>query len=428
MQKNKDFVCSEISPADGRKALPVVVARKTLGNQSRTNRVSALSHTVPIKMPIYTFMNQWTQHLWPLPKPVVVVLALALTLLIGSLDYITGRDFAVSPYYLLPICWAGWVAGRRAGVIIALASTATWFIADFLSGYVYHESLTPYWNALMFLILFLFVVYLISAFQSAHQHLEETVQQRTAALQAEIAERKRQEIAKVQAERLAMVGTMAAQVAHEIRNPLGSITLNLDLIRREIDKLAEASGCSPGEARGLAQEMREEVHRIQRVIQEYLQFARLPKPQKRPVDLNAFLNPKLLFLGTELEQANVTLRTHFDPALTTIHADAEQLWQAILNLIRNSREAMPDGGELAIGTWRDSGQALVRVTDNGKGMTDDQIKQLFVPFFTTKKEGTGLGLALVQQIVTEHGGHIECESVSGKGSTFTIFLPIAEKS
>jgi signal transduction histidine kinase len=88
---------------------------------------------------------------------------------------------------------------------------------------------------------------------------------------------------------------------------------------------------------------------------------------------------------------------------------------------------MPEGGELDIGTWRDGGQALLRVTDNGKGMSEEQVKRVFEPFYTTKKEGTGLGLALVQQIVTEHGGHVECQSTRGKGSTFTIFLPLAEK-
>ena len=120
-----------------------------------------------------------------------------------------------------------------------MAGTVTWFIADLMSGFIYPHPLTPYWNALMLFVFFLVVVYLLSAFQTAHYHLEETVQRRTAALQAEIQERKRLEAAKLQAERLAMVGTMAAQVAHEVRNPLGSITLNLDLIHKEIDKLAE---------------------------------------------------------------------------------------------------------------------------------------------------------------------------------------------
>jgi signal transduction histidine kinase len=372
-------------------------------------------------------MNRFLNQLWSPPKPVVVVLAWVLTFLIGSLDYLTGRDFAVSPYYLVPLCWAGWVAGRRAGIWLAFASTITWFVSDYMSGYFYQHTLTPVWNALMFLILFLFVVYLITGFKAAQYHLEDTVQERTAALQAEIQERKKLEAAKIQSERLAMVGTMAAQVAHEIRNPLGSITFNLDLIHREIDQLARADGHSPNEARTLANEMRAEVRRIQRVIEDYLQFARLPKLQRQPVALNGFLDQKLAFLRTELERDKVKLRTHFDPALPAINADAEQLWQAMLNLIRNSRQAMSDGGELTIGTWRDGNRALVRITDNGKGMTEDQLQKLFMPFFTTKREGTGLGLALVQQIVTEHGGHVECESVAGQGSTFTIFLPMTDK-
>lgn len=175
----------------------------------------------------------------------VVILAWMLMFLIGSLDYVTGRDFAVSPYYILPICWVAWVVGRRAGTWLAIASTIAWFVSDISSGYFYHHALTPVWNALIFLILFLFVVHLIAAFKEAHYHLEETVQRRTAALEAEIQERKRLESAKLQAERLAMVGTMAAQVAHEIRNPLGSMTFNLDLIRSEVDKLAQSGEARP---------------------------------------------------------------------------------------------------------------------------------------------------------------------------------------
>ena len=373
-------------------------------------------------------MNQAMRHLLSPPKTVVVVLAWALMLLIGSLDYVTGRDFAVSPYYLLPICWASWVAGRRAGVWLAVASTVTWFVSDSMSGYVYEHTLTPYWNAVMFLILFLFVLHLISEFQVAHYHLEETVQQRTAALELEIKERRRLEAAKIQAERLAMVGTMAAQVAHEVRNPLGSITLNLDLIQKEITTLAERGGHSPDESRELVAEMREEIQRIQRVLEEYLQFARLPKPQLRPVALNELLGQKLDFMDGTFERARVKRQTHFDPAVGVIQADAGQLWQATLNLIRNSLDAMPDGGELTVGTWREGGQVRLRVTDTGKGMSEEQRNRVFAPFFTTKPGGTGLGLALVQQITAEHGGHLECESTQGKGSTFTIFLPVDKKN
>jgi len=364
-----------------------------------------------------------------LPGLWVILLALALAALIGFLDDRTGRDLAMSAFYLIPICWASWAAGRRAGLLLAITCTVLWFVADLKTGYQYSHPLIPYWNALMLLVFFLVVVSLLAAFQDAHHHLEETVQQRTAALKSEIAERKRLEIAKLQAERLAVVGIMAAEVAHEVRNPLGSITLNLDLIHNEIGKLAAASGHSCIEGHRLVDEMREEVHRILRVIGDYLQFARLPKSQRVRLALNELLDQKLAFMNGEFNQAGIKLRTRFDPALTTVNADAGQLWQATLNLIRNGLEAMAnDGGTLIVSTQRNGREALLRVIDTGKGMNEEQLQQIFVPFFTTKAQGTGLGLAVVQQIVIEHGGHVECESAPGKGSTFTIVLPLADKT
>jgi signal transduction histidine kinase len=373
-------------------------------------------------------MDKLLQRVLLPPRQVTVLLALALAVLIGIVDYASGREVSVSAFYLIPIGWACWVAGRKAGLFLATATTVLWFIADLGTADHYGHPVIPYWNALMLLALFMVVVYLLSAFQDSHRYLEETVQRRTAALQTEIAERKRLEIAKLQAERLAAVGTMAAEVAHEVRNPLGSIALNLDLIQKEIEKIAGTPGYSPEEGRTLVDEMRAEVQRIQNVLEAYLQFARLPKPQRRALVLNELLDQKLAFLNGEFERAGVKLQTRFDPALRTISADAEQLWQATLNLIRNGLEAMPEGGELTVSTWREGGQARLRVADSGKGMSGEQVKQMFTPFFTTKPEGTGLGLTLVQQIVTEHGGHVECESIVNQGSAFTIFLPVTQES
>jgi signal transduction histidine kinase len=371
-----------------------------------------------------------------------VSLALTLSGLLGFVEYATGYDFHLTALFLVPISWAGWVVGRRAGLVLAITSTVFWLVADLMTGHPYKHPVIPYWNALMLLAFFVVIVYLLSGFQEIHkqllvaqsqlqnqnERLEETVRQRTAALEAEIVERERLEKAKLQAERLAMVGTIAAQVAHEVRNPLGSITLNLDLVGKEIERLAEAGGHPAQEGRTLVHEMREEVHRIQRVIEDYLRFARLPRMQRKPLKLNEFLDQKLAFMEPAFESARVHVRTEFDTRLKTINADAEQIWQALLNLLRNSLEAMPAGGTLTISTQRDNGQGLLRVSDSGKGMSEGQLKQVFVPFFTTKPRGTGLGLPLTQQILNEHGAQLECASIVGKGTTFTIRFPLDEKT
>ncbi len=244
----------------------------------------------------------------------------------------------------------------------------------------------------------------------------------------DITERKRLENLALQSERLAVIGQMSAQVAHEIRNPLGSITLNLDLVRKEIDTLGASSRHSPREGRELVDILRGEARRIQRVIEDYLRFARLRKPQRQSVRLHDLIEQKLGFLHAVFEQSRVELRTQFDASLPPVWVDAEQIWQALLNLLHNALEAMPDGGTLTLQTARVGDRAVVRVTDSGRGMTDDQVRQLFTPFHSTKPGGTGLGLALAQQIISEHGGRIECQSDPGRGTTFTVWLPLAEET
>ncbi len=122
------------------------------------------------------------------------------------------------------------------------------------------------------------------------------------------------------------------------------------------------------------------------------------------------------------------MRTDFDSGVGTISADPEQLWQACLNLLQNGLEATPAGGSLAFSTRGEGGEALLCVTDTGNGMTEAKQEQLFVPFFTTKKGGTGLGLPLTLRILNEQGARIECASVLGQGTTFTIHFPLEEPS
>lgn len=239
--------------------------------------------------------------------------------------------------------------------------------------------------------------------------------------------RKRLEEAKLQAERLAVIGTMSAKLAHEIRNPLSSINMNIDLVRYEIEALTRARAEDGEEARALLKSIHSEVRRIQRVTQDYLKFARIPKPMRDSEVLHELLSERLAFLQSLFDEQKVKLDTKFDPALPPVSVDGEQIWQAVLNIVQNAVEAMPQGGTLTVSTRRDGNFAEVRVADTGKGMIDEQLRQVFKPFFSTKQSGTGLGLPLTQQIIVEHGGQIECKSIAGKGTTFTIRLPIAAK-
>ena len=244
----------------------------------------------------------------------------------------------------------------------------------------------------------------------------------------DITSRKKLEDAKLQSERLAVIGTMSAKLAHEIRNPLSSVNMNIELVRYEIEALTKASPDMGAEARALLNSIYSEVRRIQRVTQDYLKFARIPKPSQEAVPLNALLAERLAFLQSLFELQRVTLQTQFDESLPPLRIDGEQFWQATLNLVQNAVEAMPQGGTLTVATARDGVDVVVKIIDTGKGMSEEERRQVFKPFFSTKQSGTGLGLPLTQQIIVEHGGRIECESVEGRGTTFTIRLPQERKS
>jgi signal transduction histidine kinase len=357
----------------------------------------------------------------------VVATAAAVTLAIvfGLVDYLTGREWAISAFYLVPVCIAGWVAGRSGGFAVGALCAALWLLSDLFSGPAYQHPLIPVWNGIMLFVFFFIVVWLLTAFRNSYYYLEQTVERRTAALRAEMEECKRLEHAKLQAERLAVVGSMAAQVAHEIRNPLGAISLNVDLIGQEFKAFVNSNVRSADECQALLREMRSQVLRIRQVLQEYLRFARMPKSRRTVLSLRRLFEEKLNFLQPLLDQKHVELSKTLDPEMPPVRADAEQLWEALLNLIRNALDAMPDGGNLTVSAKRDGAEALVSISDNGRGMTEEEARNLFVPFFTTKSDGTGLGLAYAQRVINEHGGKIDCATARGKGSTFSIQLPLA---
>ena len=155
----------------------------------------------------------------------------------------------------------------------------------------------------------------------------------------------------------------------------------------------------------------------------------MPKAHRLPVTLNDLVNRELSFMSPLFKTSQVQIRTEFESSLPPVNADADQLWQAILNLIRNALEAMPDGGTLTLRTMSTTDEVVLHLTDTGKGISEEDRLQIFRPFFTTKLVWTGLGLTLTQQIISEHGGRIECASVAGEGTTFSLALPLhAENS
>ncbi len=225
----------------------------------------------------------------------------------------------------------------------------------------------------------------------------------------------------IQSERLAVVGRMAANVAHEIKNPLGTIVLNAELLEEELDKI----GLAPtAEARELLQVVKSEVDRLLEVVEEYLQFARLPKIKLEAGNPNDVISDLLLFLREEMADRKIFLVEDLDPHLPFVPLDPKQFRQTLLNIIKNSFEAMPDGGKLTISTARREGKAEITISDTGKGIPEENQDLVFTPFFSTKHGGTGLGLSIASHILKEHRGTIHFESYDRLGTSFIIRLPI----
>jgi two-component system, NtrC family, sensor kinase len=233
-------------------------------------------------------------------------------------------------------------------------------------------------------------------------------------------------------ERLAAIGKMAAHVTHEIRNPLSSIGLNIELLEEELAKAqvipgggAGSSADTPSEARSLLEAITREVQRLEHLSEEYLRVARLPSPRMEADDVATAVRDVVAFARPEIERAGCAVKLEIAESVPPALFDESQLRQALLNLLRNAREAMPSGGTIDIAVAPEGMSVVIDVADRGGGIAEDIRARVFDPFFSTKGEGTGLGLAITRQIVEAHGGSVTCDPRAGGGTRFRLTLPIA---
>lgn len=215
-------------------------------------------------------------------------------------------------------------------------------------------------------------------------------------------------------QQFAALGEAAAVIAHEIRNPLGIIRTSSEVVRMK-------SPLAPSEDR-LISFVLDEVARIDRLVQDILDYVRPREPRRENIDLRDVVARVVEGARPALGERRITDQVSSPAVPLRIEGDADRLYQALLNLVLNAMDAMPDGGQLKIVTGVDGGFIRIAVQDTGIGMSEDVRRRVFDPFFTTKTRGTGLGLAKVQAIIEDHGGSIRCDSAPDRGSTFTIRL------
>jgi two-component system, sporulation sensor kinase E len=240
----------------------------------------------------------------------------------------------------------------------------------------------------------------------------------------DVTEKRAKESRLRRAESLASLTTLAAGVAHEIKNPLGSISIRIQLVKKAM-KARKSIECEKI-SRNL-DVVTEEIERLNRIVVDFLFAVRPMDMRLEECDLNGLIRELIDFVQYELEYAHVAIELVLSENLPRMMIDPRYIKQAVLNLIKNAMAAMPNGGALHIATDRKDDAVFLTVRDTGIGIPEENLNKIFEPYFTTKETGSGLGLTLVFKIVKEHLGEISVSSKEGQGTAFSIVLPVPQK-
>jgi signal transduction histidine kinase len=228
----------------------------------------------------------------------------------------------------------------------------------------------------------------------------------------------------VQAHKLKAVGTLTAGVAHELNNPINNIMLTAETLREEYEELPEE------ERLDMVNDLVAQSERAQKIVRNLLDFARESEIESEAHEVQDLIEDTLRLASNQIKLAKVKIKGDLAPNLPPVYADRRQLEQVFLNIVLNALDAMPEGGTLSIScnNTRDRELVSVEFTDTGVGIPEHRISDVFNPFFTTKPDakGTGLGLSVSLGIIRQHGGNIEVKSEVGRGTTFSVLLPVAK--
>jgi two-component system, NtrC family, sensor histidine kinase HydH len=230
----------------------------------------------------------------------------------------------------------------------------------------------------------------------------------------------------VASDKYAQLAELAGGFIHEIKNHLSTLSLNIQLLAEDLEHPE-----SPRERRAAerVQRLQGECQRLVNVANDFLRFARIDRLELEPANLLEIIEEMIDFFGPTARQANITIHPYLPANLPQVRLDSQLFKQALLNLLLNAEQAMPSGGELVIQASHSPGPAgagtvLVSLIDTGVGMSPEALTKVFRPFFSTKQGGTGLGLPTTKKIIEAHGGIIEVQSEMGKGTKFTLKLPV----
>ncbi len=227
-----------------------------------------------------------------------------------------------------------------------------------------------------------------------------------------------------QAEHLSRVGQLASGIAHEIRNPLNYISLAIDHLKSE---MLPCCADRSAELEKLTEKIKDEIRRVNYMVINFMNYGRPLKLRIGEVSYNDLLSRVLPLLHDKLAEQKIEISAEPDPDLPLMNVDVELLRNCLVNLITNAAQAMPDGGKITLGASFDMGKKafLLTCSDEGEGISPEDIPKISQPYFTTKEAGIGLGLAITERIIKEHGGEMTVESEVGKGTTFTLTIPAA---